>query len=429
MKLNKDTPRRAFAALFARLPMARFSDHVQAVMLRRLVESSDDDGGEALFDAIAGRNVPLALGLIHAGAAVRYSKSSSFPLTFAGSAGPRLVEVPVPNKSVAIRAVEMGLATVVKALADYGADVTEPLEPQGLMPLPPVQLASMCGYVDVIDVLVQAGAPVEPSEAHCFSPLAAATLGGHKTAASRLLELGADVNLALFGQLTALNVAAVSLTSSADDGDGGMVSLLLKAGAAANGAPGIKSTLDCYPARLAVQQGNTEALSLLLRANASVILHSTNNMKTTLLHGAVAANRIDMVDEIVSIYPKPKAWHMFLLGAGAAGLRHKKLRRSPRFAPPPGFLGKLYKKDVLRHIHSFLHKRRYLDDLDTLDSDGYTAAQYAKGNDYDDILKLLVENGAIMPCPGCALPSKAPPSLPSSSMTILLHDDDDDLIL
>eukprot|EP00947_MAST-08B_sp_MAST-8B-sp1_P006354 g6354.t1 len=259
---------------------------MQAVMLRRLVESSDDDGGEALFDAIAGRNVPLALGLIHAGAAVRYSKLSSFPLTFAGSAGARLVEVPVPNKSVAIRAVEMGLATV----------------------------------------------------------------------------------------------------------------------------------------------GNTEALSLLLRANASVILHSTNNMKTTLLHGAVAANRIDMVDEIVSIYPKPKAWHMFLLGAGAAGLRHKKLRRSPRFAPPPGFLGKLYKKDVLRHIHSFLHKRRYLDDLDTPDSDGYTAAQYAKAYGYDDILKLLVENGAIMPCPGCALPSKAPPSLPSSSTTILLHDDDDDFL-
>ena len=96
---------------------------------------------------------------------------------------------------------------------------------------------------------------------------------------------------------------------------------------------------------------------------------------------------IDMVKDIVNIYPNPDAWYTLLTGGYTA-------RKAAITLPPAqrSFLQKLYEDDekvLVRHIHSFLHKPRYLENLNYLDREGKTAAQQAHEKGHAAIVKLL----------------------------------------
>ena len=129
------------------------------------------------------------------------------------------------------------------------------------------------------------------------------------------------------------------------------------------------------------------ALLLLLRAGARPAAAGT-----TVLHLAAHKGHRAIVDDIATIYPNPDAWFTLLTGGYTA-------RKAAITLPPAqrSFLQKLYEDDekvLLRHIHSFLHKPRYLADLDTRDSDGRTAAQVAQSNGHEAIVTLLQDSGA-----------------------------------
>ena len=125
------------------------------------------------------------------------------------------------------------------------------------------------------------------------------------------------------------------------------------------------------------------------------------SLRTTVLHLAARHGHRALVDDIATIYPNPKAWHVVLMGSGSSAPRPELRRRSRRLAKPwvqrSSPLGQIYKKDVLRLIHSFLHKPRYLKNLDYLDDKGRTAAQHAQEQGHAVIVKLLKDSGAAVP--------------------------------
>jgi ankyrin repeat protein len=168
------------------------------------------------------------------------------------------------------------------------------------------------------------------------------------------------------------------------------VSLLLDAGADKNCAD---REANLTPALWAARNGHRESLLVLLRAGARPAAAGT-----TVLHVAARHGHRALVDDIATIYPNPKAWHVVLMGSGSSAPLPQLRRRSRRLEKPlvqrSSPLGQIYKKDVLRLIHSFLHKPRYLKNLDYLDDQGKTAAQWAQEKGHTKIAKLLKKNGA-----------------------------------
>lgn len=117
--------------------------------------------------------------------------------------------------------------------------------------------------------------------------------------------------------------------------------------------------------------GHGTAAGMLLRAGA---LHPAGSV--LLLHRAARRGHLAVVDTLVSIYPDPPTWHMFLMGCAAPSTLTVYLAAPtdrPRIQLP-----RIYIDGVIRLIWSFLRKPRYVADLNQVDETGYTARELAK---------------------------------------------------
>eukprot|EP00947_MAST-08B_sp_MAST-8B-sp1_P005389 g5389.t1 len=252
-----------------------------------------------------------------------------------------------------------GHPPVVQILLDAGADMDKE-DDWGSTPL---HWAAEHGHAAVVQILLDAGADKDKVNDHPSNawgtPLHVAVERGHDAVAQILLDAGADKDKADAEGLTPLHLAAAKgLTAGA--------TILLSAGADKDKL----SNFGWTPAICAACSGHREMLLLFLRANAC-----PTTPGTSVLHVAVREGHAGMVDDIVTIYPNFRRWLAFLMSTGTATARAAQL-------PPEHqqlFLGAIYKQvDVLRHIHSFLHKPRYMQDLNMTDVQGETALQIAQ---------------------------------------------------
>ena len=127
-------------------------------------------------------------------------------------------------------------------------------------PLPrPIYIASLCGLLPVVDVILESGADVNETAGECGNPLQAASRGGHENVVQRLLKAGADVNVlgGLYG--TALQAAAFW-------GHARVVQCLLDSGADVNCAAGKYANA----LQAASREGHLPVVQMLLRAGANV---------------------------------------------------------------------------------------------------------------------------------------------------------------
>lgn len=79
---------------------------------------------------------------------------------------------------------------LTKLLLELKADPNCP----GRVNMPPLHIAAMCGFVDVLDVLIANGANVNAQDWVKFSPLHVACYFGHEKVTKSLFEHGANVN-------------------------------------------------------------------------------------------------------------------------------------------------------------------------------------------------------------------------------------------
>jgi ankyrin repeat protein len=101
---------------------------------------------------------------------------------------------------------------IVKLLLEKGADVN----PQGEDSDTPLCSACSGGHMDIVKLLLEKGADVNPQGEYSNTPLRSACYGGHMDIVKLLLEKGADVNLQGKDSNTPLRSAcsAVTWTSS-----------------------------------------------------------------------------------------------------------------------------------------------------------------------------------------------------------------------
>ena len=103
-----------------------------------------------------------------------------------------------------------------------------------------------------------------------------------------------------------------------------------------------------------------------------------------ILHHAAAEGQLVAVDMLVSsVYPDPRAWHVFIMGCGND-------RRPDAGNRMPG----IFVDRVIDLIRSFLHKPRYWTDLNEVDSYGLTALDMAEMFEHREVAALLRKNGA-----------------------------------
>jgi ankyrin repeat protein len=118
----------------------------------------------------------------------------------------------------------------------------------------PLGLAAFFGHLEVVTFLLKAGAWVNTAsknELH-VTPLASAVAGGYLTIAYRLLDAGADPNIAQAGGIMPLHSAAAS-------GNLEMIRMLLEFGASLHAV----SENGKKPVDLAVENGHELAEKLL----------------------------------------------------------------------------------------------------------------------------------------------------------------------
>jgi ankyrin repeat protein len=113
-----------------------------------------------------------------------------------------------------------------------------------------------------------------------------------------------------------------------------------------------------------------------------------------LLHHAASRGHLAVVDTLISIYPDPETWHMFLMGCAAPSTLTAYLAAPS--SRPHIHLPRIYVDQVMHLIWSFLHKPRYVADLDEVDSSGWTALQLSDREGHGRVSWLLCKNGACL---------------------------------
>jgi ankyrin repeat protein len=118
----------------------------------------------------------------------------------------------------------------------------------------PLHLAAYFGREEAVEVLLEAGAPVDGTTRNAMAnrPLHAAAAGNHNGVARLLVEAGADVDARQAGGWTALHAAA-------NHGNEALVDILLRAGA----GPDLTSDDGRTAADLAEAAGHAELASRL----------------------------------------------------------------------------------------------------------------------------------------------------------------------
>ena len=120
--------------------------------------------------------------------------------------------------------------------------------------------------VDMVDLLIGAGADVKATTRYGVTPISLAAVNGSGAVIKRLLRAGADPNAALHGGETALMTAART-------GDPEAVRILLAGGANVNET---EQTRRQSALMWAAAEGNTEAIKVLVEAGADIHARSFN---------------------------------------------------------------------------------------------------------------------------------------------------------
>lgn len=295
-------------------------------------------------------------------------------LLLAAGADPDKV-LPTNGRTPLYVAAAEGHCKVVKLLLGAGADIDKATTDNGCTPL---FIAAQEGHDKVVAMLLAAGANKNQATTDdgC-TPLFIAAQEGRDEVVAILLDAGADKDKPTTDdRCTALFIASQL-------GHVNIVNLLLRVGADKESVVGRPRETA---ALVAAYNGHREALLLLLRAGACPRADDT-----TVLHEAARMGHIQVVDDIITMYPTSKRWYAFLMSINAATQRPEipLARRSSA--------SKLYTQDLLFHIRSFLRKPRYFADIDYLDDTGCTAAELAQHGGHDTIVALLFENGATKP--------------------------------
>lgn len=208
----------------------------------------------------------------------------------------------VQYQSALATAAAGGYLNMVEYLLSKGSILNPPSCPEAARRAPkhynsfwdrtPLRAASEGGSLEVVEVLLRAGADVNGDGA-----LRAAASKGHLLVAMRLLEAGADVNLAMRLQYGGDRIAP--LQAAAQGGHIDMIETLLKANADVGGAA-------LYSAS---EQGFIAIVKRLIDAGANVNAWA-EGMKDygtqTALHGASRMGRVDIVDHLLQSGAKVK---------------------------------------------------------------------------------------------------------------------------
>ncbi|XP_018612889.2 ankyrin repeat domain-containing protein 50 [Scleropages formosus] len=155
-----------------------------------------------------------------------------------------------------------GHVEMVRMLLDAGAEV-DGSDSEGRTAL---RAAAWAGHEDVLLTLLNKGAQVDQPDREGRTPLVAAAYMGHRDAVEILLDAGAEVDRPDGDGRTALSVAAMCVPSAAGGNRGDVVSLLLERGA----DPGHRDRDNMTPLLLAAYEGHVEVVELLLEAGADV---------------------------------------------------------------------------------------------------------------------------------------------------------------
>ncbi|CAI8028796.1 Ankyrin-3, partial [Geodia barretti] len=146
----------------------------------------------------------------------------------------RYLQVSTQGRTELHNAAERGDVEAVERLLSTSVNVNSRTEDEGHTAL---RLASWKGHVEVVRLLLKAGAAVFIPDKCCRTPLYWASVRGHRAVVEQLLENGADVSICSEDGLSPLYVAS-------QEGHSEVVDVLVKAGADVNQAT-TEGTMQC----------------------------------------------------------------------------------------------------------------------------------------------------------------------------------------
>ncbi|XP_026685165.1 ankyrin repeat domain-containing protein 50-like [Diaphorina citri] len=152
-----------------------------------------------------------------------------------------------------------------------------------------LNVAAHQGFVDAVQILLEAGANINHTDCEGWTPLRSASWGGHSAVVKLLLQSGADVNCSDMGGRTALRAAAWG-------GHLEVVKLLLAAGAHVNAADSEGRTALIASAYM----GHADIVSSILEYDAD-INQQDNDGRTALSVSALCVPSSDGYAKVVSI--------------------------------------------------------------------------------------------------------------------------------
>ena len=180
-------------------------------------------------------------------------------------------------------------ALFTRILLDAGVNPNSPIGYQNIIPL---QYAAQFGDIELVRILLNAGADVNapPTDSILLSrhtALQAAAKNGNIELVQILLDAGADINAS-----PSKYVGRTALRAGAENGNIEVVKILLCAGADINTPPG-----DCGLTALqaAAMGGNIELVKILLDAGASVNAPPSPHHGSTALQAASKSENIELV--------------------------------------------------------------------------------------------------------------------------------------
>ena len=166
------------------------------------------------------------------------------------------------------------------------------------------------------------------------------------------------------------------------------------------------------PIFIAAQEGQTEAVHILLRSGADGA-GAFNGLPA--LHIAAKKGHRGVIRAMAESWPLDRRpWYMFLFGGGGESELRDYLS-PPAKRETRNFLPILYKPEMMKEIWKFLHKPRYVD-LGKLDSRGRTAQQvaaaYSKRRTAALLGTLAAAASKTPECLACAGPCSGCPACP-----------------